>query len=72
MTSELWDDLTGMNRVAVILANNARKAEQSRFDPDARRKGETKERHASRLQFQQQQAYVRAMRGNPFLIDTDD
>ena len=71
MTSELWNDLTGLDRVQAILAAAARGAAKKQYDPKARLKGETEERHAQRLLFQDQRAFVRAMRGNPFLIDVD-
>ena len=71
MTSELWNDLRGLEKVQAILANRQVREAKKRYNPDARRVGETKERHAQRLQHQDQQAFVRNMRNNPFLIDVD-
>ena len=71
MTSELWNDLRGLEKVQAILADRQMREAKKRYNPDARRAGETKERHAQRILSQQQQAFVRNMRGNPFLIDVD-
>ena len=71
MTSELWNDLRGLEKVQAILANRQAREAKKRYNPNARRAGETKERHAQRLQHQDQQAFVRNMRNNPFLIDVD-
>jgi hypothetical protein len=71
MTSELWNDLHGLEKVQAILAARQTREAKKRYNPDARRKGETPERHAQRILFQQQQAFVRNMRGNPFMIDID-
>ena len=69
MTSELWNDLRGLEKVQAILADRQVREAKKRYSPNARRAGETKERHAQRLQHQDQQAFVRNMRNNPFLID---
>jgi hypothetical protein len=71
MTSELWDDLRGLEKVQAILANRQAREAKKRYNPNARMKGETDERLAQRIRFQDQRAFVRAMRGNPFLIDVD-
>ena len=71
MTSELWNDLRGLEKVQAILANRQLREAKKCYNPNARRAGETKERHAQRLQHQDQQAFVRNMRNNPFLIDVD-
>ena len=71
MTSELWNDLRGLEKVQAILADRHVREAKKRYNPNARRAGETKERHAQRVLFQQQQGFVRNMRGNPFLIDVD-
>lgn len=71
MTSELWNDLTGLDRVQAILAAAARGVAKKQYDPKARLKGETDERYAQGLRYQDQRAFVRAMRGNPLLIDID-
>ena len=71
MTSELWNDLRGLEKVQTILADRQAREAKKRYNPNARRAGETKERHAQRLQHQDQQAFVRNMRNNPFLIDVE-
>ena len=71
MTSELWNDLRGLEKVQAILADRQVREAKKRYNPNARRAGETKERHAQRLQHQDQQVFVRNMRNNPFLIDVD-
>ena len=52
MTSELWDDLHGLDKVQAILAARQAREAKKRYNPNARMKGETPERHAQRLQFQ--------------------
>ena len=71
MTSELWNDLRGLKKVQANLADRQTREAKKRYNPNARRAGETKERHAQRILFQDQRAFVRAMRGDPFLIDVD-
>lgn len=71
MTSELWNDLRGLEKVQAILADRQSREAKKRHNPNARRANETKERHAQCLLFQDQRTFVRAMRGNPFLIDVD-
>ena len=71
MTSALWNDLRGLEKVQAVLADRQMREAKKRYNPDARRAGETKERHAQRILFQQQQTFVRNMRGNPFLTEVD-
>ena len=71
MTSALWNDLRGLEKVQAVLADRQMRDAKKRYTPNARRAGETKERHAQRILVQQQQAFVRNMRNNPFLIDVD-
>jgi len=71
MTSELWNDLRGLEKVQAILADRQVREAKKRYNPNARRQGETQERHAQRLLYQDQRAFVRNIRRNPFLSDVD-
>lgn len=71
MTSELWNDLHGLEKVQAVLADRQAREAKKRYNPEARLAGETPERRAQRVQFQQQRSFVRNMRGNPFMIDID-
>ena len=57
MTSELWNDLRGLEKVRAILADRQAREAKKRYNPNARRAGETKERHAQRILFQDQRAF---------------
>ena len=68
MTSELWNDLRGLEKVQAVLSQ-AQKTKK-RHDPRAKLPKETPERHAQRLQFLDQRTFVRNMNGCRFLPDT--
>ena len=71
MTSELWNDLHGFEKVKVVLATRISNSERNRRNCIGRLKGENVQRYTQRIGFQDPRSYVRNMHDNPLLIDID-
>ena len=71
MTSELWNDLHGFDKVKVVLAARISGSERNRRNYTGRLKGENVQRYTQRIGFQDPRSYVRNMHDNPLLIDID-
>lgn len=72
MTSELWDDLTGMDRIAAILTEVARKAAKQRANETKRIQRRTYESDAAfawRKSLPERRAYMRNVADNPYQLD---